>query len=65
MISFESIHSRLVGMDDPDILRDRLEAACARRDREPQFSPDWDAAMDEIEDLTTRLARNEDDTAVA
>jgi hypothetical protein len=34
-----------------------LVRACARRDREPAFSPDWDAAMDEIEDLTERLAR--------
>jgi hypothetical protein len=36
-------------MDDSQNLRRSLEAACERRDREPPFSPDWDAAMDEIE----------------
>ena len=33
--------------------------ACERRDREPPFSPDWDAAMDEIDELTVRIARAE------
>jgi hypothetical protein len=33
----------------------QLEQACARRDREPSFSPDWDAAMAHVEDLTRQL----------
>ena len=48
-------------MDDPATLRLRLESARARRDREPPFSPDWDAAMEEIADLTVRLQRIEGD----
>lgn len=43
--------------DDPLVLRARLAIAFERRDREPPFSPDWDAAMNEIDDLTARLAR--------
>lgn len=45
--------------DDPLVLRARLAIACERRDREPPFSPDWDAAMNEIDELTVRLARAE------
>ena len=37
-----------------DLERD-LEQACARRDREPAFSPDWDAAMAHVEDLGRQL----------
>jgi hypothetical protein len=53
-------------MDDSQNLRRSLEAACERRDREPPpFSPQWDAAMEEIEDLTVRLGRIEGDTVAA
>ena len=40
----------------PD-LHDRLEQAYARRDSQPPFSPDWDAAMSLIEELEQRLVR--------
>lgn len=43
--------------DDPVVIRARLAIACERRDREPPFSPDWDAAMSEIDELSARLAR--------
>jgi hypothetical protein len=46
-------------VDHPEMLRGRLSHARARPDREPPFSPDWDAAMDEIDHLTARLARIE------
>lgn len=46
-------------LDDALVLRARLAIACERRDREPPFSPDWDAAMDEIDELTVRIARAE------
>ena len=52
-------------MDDLAILRSRLESARARRDREPPFSPEWDAAMEEIADLTVRLERIEGDGVAA
>src|SRR5438552_13417681 len=52
-------------MDDSQNLRRRLEAACVRLDREPPSSPEWDAAMEEIEDLTVRLGRVEGDTVAA
>lgn len=39
-----------------EILRSRLKRATERRDREPASSPDWDAAMEEISELTERLA---------
>jgi hypothetical protein len=41
-------------VDDSQILRCRLERACDRRDREPPVSPDWGAAMGEIDDRPTR-----------
>jgi hypothetical protein len=31
--------------------------ARARRDLQPPFSPDWEAAISDIDDLTARLAR--------
>jgi hypothetical protein len=39
-------------MDDLLKLRLRLQRARDRRDSQPAFSPDWDAAMAEIEDVT-------------
>jgi hypothetical protein len=44
-------------MDSSEILRGRLERATARRDAGAPYSPDWDAAMADIDELTTRLAR--------
>jgi len=44
-------------MDNTEILRRRLEHAKARRDAGAPYSPDWDAAMADIEDLAARLAR--------
>jgi hypothetical protein len=38
-------------------LEERLELARARRDSQPSFSPDWDAAMGDIDELTATLAR--------
>lgn len=43
--------------DDRDALRRRLELARARRDREPAYSPDWDAAVADIEEIMAKLAR--------
>jgi hypothetical protein len=51
--------------EDREILQRRLERANDRRDREPPFSPDWDAAMDEIDELTERLARLDGELATA
>jgi hypothetical protein len=36
-------------------LRLRLQRARDRRDAQPRFSPDWDAAMAEIEEVTQRV----------
>jgi hypothetical protein len=44
-------------MDTRVTLERRLELARARRDSQPSFSPEWDAAMSDIDDLTARLAR--------
>jgi hypothetical protein len=44
-------------MDNTEILRRRLIQAKARRDAGAPYSPDWDAAMAEIDDLGARLAR--------
>ena len=38
-------------------LQRRLELARARRDSQPPFSPDWDAAMSDIDEVTASLAR--------
>jgi hypothetical protein len=38
-------------------LERRLVLARARRDSQPSFSPDWAAAMSDIDDLTASLAR--------
>ena len=38
-------------------LERRLELARARRDSQPSYSPDWDAAMSDIDEVTARLAR--------
>jgi hypothetical protein len=46
-------------MDTHVDLERQLEQACARRDREPAFSPDWDAAMAHVEDLTRQLWNRE------
>ena len=44
-------------MDSHVALEQRLELARARRDAQPAYSPDWDAAMGDIDELTARLAR--------
>jgi hypothetical protein len=46
-------------MDDLASLRCSFKRACHQRDSAPSFSPDWDAALFEIEQLRTaaRLAR--------
>lgn len=38
-------------------IKQRLELAHARRDSQPLYSPDWDAAMGDIDELTATLAR--------
>jgi hypothetical protein len=38
-------------------LERRLVLARARRDSQPPYSPDWVAAMSDIDDLTACLAR--------
>ena len=48
---------RLPAMDECARLRCLLERACARRDSQPPFSPDWDAAMAHLEELSRRLGR--------
>jgi len=44
-------------MDTRIALQRRLELARARRDSQPPFSPDWDAAMSDIDEVTASLAR--------
>jgi len=44
-------------MDTRIALERRLELARARRDSQPSYSPDWDAAMGDIDELTASLAR--------
>jgi len=44
-------------MDNTAIICRRLERSKARRDAGAPYSPDWDAAMAEIDDLAARLAR--------
>jgi hypothetical protein len=46
-------------MDDLPTLRCSFKRACQRRDSAPSFSPEWDAALFEIEQLraAARLAR--------
>jgi hypothetical protein len=46
-------------MDDLESLRRRLRRAIERRDDAVSFSPDWDAAMSEIDELRadSRLLR--------
>ena len=44
-------------MDTTAIIRRRLEQALVRRDAGAPFSPDWDTAMAEIDELAARLAR--------
>jgi hypothetical protein len=46
-------------MNDLATLRGNFKRACQRRDSAPSFSPEWDAALFEIEQLRTaaRLAR--------
>lgn len=43
--------------DDPQILERRLQEARARVDGATRGSPEWDAAMDSVEDLEARLAQ--------
>jgi hypothetical protein len=49
--------STLDRMNPIEALRRRLKLAEARRDSAASFSPDWDAAMAEIDDVAARLAR--------
>jgi hypothetical protein len=44
-------------MDNTEIICRRLAEAKVRRDTGAPYSPDWDAAMADIDDLTARLAR--------
>lgn len=41
--------------DDTDTLRRRLQEALARLDGATRGSPEWDAAMDYVEDMERRL----------
>jgi hypothetical protein len=50
--------STLDCVDDLLKLRMRLQRARARRDSQPPFSPDWDAAMAEIEDVSRLVWRH-------
>ena len=45
-------------MDDLSKLRTRLRRARDRRDAQPPYSPDWDAAMAEIEDVSRLVWRH-------
>jgi len=49
--------ARLRAMNTRIALERRLVLARARRDSQPSFSPDWDAAMSDIDEVTARLAR--------
>jgi hypothetical protein len=44
-------------MDTRVALERRLERERARRDSQPSFSPDWEAAMGDIDELVASLAR--------
>jgi hypothetical protein len=44
-------------MDTRETLERRLALAHARRDSQPSFSPDWDAAMSDVDEVTARLVR--------
>jgi hypothetical protein len=45
-------------MEDLLKLQSRLRRARERRDSQPPFSPDWDAAMAEIEDVSRLVWRH-------
>lgn len=45
------------GMDTREKLERRLALAHARCDSQPSFSPDWDAAMSDVDEVTARLVR--------
>ena len=45
------------GMDTRETLERRLALAHARCDSQPSFSPDWDAAMSDVDEVTARLVR--------
>jgi hypothetical protein len=53
----QSPTSETKAMDTRMALERRLELARARRDSQPSFSPDWEAAMGDIDELTASLAR--------
>ncbi len=57
MMTAQSRPARLIVMDTRETLERRLERARARCEEQPPYSPDWDAAMDEIEDLIVRIER--------
>jgi hypothetical protein len=44
-------------MNDRDLLRPRLERALARRDAAAPYSPEWAAAMDEMDELSALAHR--------
>jgi hypothetical protein len=45
------------GMDTRETLERRLALAHARCRSQPSFSPDWDAAMSDVDEVTARLVR--------
>jgi hypothetical protein len=56
-------------MNDMDSLRHRLKMAIARRNEASPFSPEWDAAMSQLDELRTiareiLIARNARQIAV-
>jgi hypothetical protein len=44
-------------MDTRETLERRLALAHARCRSQPSFSPDWDAAMSDVDEVTARLVR--------
>jgi hypothetical protein len=54
---FGAVAAQTEPMSDPELLRPRLERALARRDAAAPFSPEWDAAMDEIDALSVQARR--------
>lgn len=56
MMTLGDLAHRLGQMDNRETLERRLERARARCAEQPPYSPDWDAAMGEIDELVARLA---------
>ena len=53
----EPLPDQTRGMDTRETLERRLALAHARCDSQPSFSPDWDAAMSDVDEVTARLVR--------